>query len=588
MKRKYLKVSMITISFALISILFSNCSKNFLLNSVNAKVEGGTGVGNPLTPVTSKLMTSACAVISKCHPEISQSACEKSLSETSGLDYQIGLPTGVYSSFKTVMAAEEQGQLVFSPEKLNSCADIVSNLSCDSPQVQGAVIAEQGDSFWGSPRLFMHEMCAGVLTASAVTSTKFHYVRAGATGTGDGSDWQNACPDFVGECDGSNLQRGHTYYVASGDYSGVTFDVPGTELITVKKATDTDHGTDSGWNSSMSSGPAVFPYWTFRSSHWVIDGQSRTSLETGHGFQINPPRLNPDCAVNFCNAILAESDSVVDRITLRYVEVVGFGVNAKRHLNGFYSVPINGSSSNIVLYGMSMHDFSNYNGNSPLKTSGNEVVNLTFDNSAIIRSAALAVSDTGSENVTFRNNWFENVSDQGVIVVSTTGDSKNWLIHGNVFWESDPANYGVFEATIQCEGYGNGNGNCINWQIANNTFAGFTSDRSKYSGIRMYLAGPLSTGNRVVNNIWYNTNNPDVGGGNLVSDYNMYLSSTNAPIEPSGVIGDYNPFVNSASGDFHLNAPTAKGLTLPAPLNLGRDGKIRGADGNWDRGAFEF
>jgi len=38
-----------------------------------------------------------------------------------------------------------------------------------------------------------------------------HYVRAGATGAGDGSDWENAYTQLP-----PNLVRGDTYYIADG------------------------------------------------------------------------------------------------------------------------------------------------------------------------------------------------------------------------------------------------------------------------------------------------------------------------------------------------------------------------------------
>jgi hypothetical protein len=593
MKRIRLFAILPLLLLAFVGVFYTNCES---FQPPKRQLEGGTGVGNPMAPASSKLLASACDVIHRCHPDVSLENCQTSILATQGFDYQVGLPTGYFSSFKDVMQAEEKGQLSGNSDSLESCSQLVTSLSCDSPQVAGAVEAIT-NSFWGSPRIFMHELCSSALRTDHPQLTgKLHYIRAGATGQGDGSDWSNACPGFTGPCAGNALHRGDTYFVAAGDYGSVEFNVPGTDLITIKKATVTDHGSDTGWLASYASGPAAFANWVFTSSHWVMDGQERASLTSGHGFRLDLPRLASNCLTNFCNAILLDSDSTIDRMTFRYVEIVGFGVDSNRHLNGLYSVPMQGTSSNIVLYGVAMHDFPEFNGNSPIKTS-NGVFNLTIDNSSFVRSAARVFSDQGSNNVTIRNSWFENVGDQGIIVSYSIGnvgvDTKNWSIHGNVFWESDPSRYGV-DATIRCTGYNN----CINWQIANNTFANFTSPSSISAGIDFYYSGASTVGNRVVNNIWYNCARVGTAGSSrvtpaeasIMSDYNMYIASTidAPPVEPHGFIGSVSPFIDVATGDFRLSAPTNAGLTLPAPLNWSRDGKLRGLDGIWDRGAFEY
>src|SRR4051812_38656552 len=70
-------------------------------------------------------------------------------------------------------------------------------------------------------------------------------VRPSASGAGNGSDWNNAL--------GSNFTpvRGNIYYIASGSYGAKTWSTPnsGTVPITIKKATASDHGTDTGWSS---------------------------------------------------------------------------------------------------------------------------------------------------------------------------------------------------------------------------------------------------------------------------------------------------------------------------------------------------
>ena len=97
-----------------------------------------------------------------------------------------------------------------------------------------------------------------VLTlAESSWSASNHYVRAGATGDGSGSDWINACPDFTGSCAVSSLVRGDTYYVAAGTYGSRTFNTAesGTLVITIKGATASDPGTDTGPVGADPTGP---------------------------------------------------------------------------------------------------------------------------------------------------------------------------------------------------------------------------------------------------------------------------------------------------------------------------------------------
>src|SRR5262245_4189942 len=86
-------------------------------------------------------------------------------------------------------------------------------------------------------------VCAFVVATPAAAATRF--VRAGASGAANGSDWTNAYPSLP-----ATLTRGDTYYVAAGTYSGYRFSTPasGTTLITIKKATVADHGTNTGWS----------------------------------------------------------------------------------------------------------------------------------------------------------------------------------------------------------------------------------------------------------------------------------------------------------------------------------------------------
>jgi hypothetical protein len=95
----------------------------------------------------------------------------------------------------------------------------------------------------------------------------------------------------------------------------------------------------------------------------------------------------------------------------------------------------------------------------------------------------------------------------------------------------------------------------------------------------------------VRNNAWYDVTNPvfpTAGVTSLTWTHNAYFDAPSEDPDPNKQVGGSNPFVNWAAYDFAPAAPTAPGVSLPAPFNMDWSGKIRGSDGNWDRGALEF
>ncbi|NML18697.1 hypothetical protein, partial [Azohydromonas caseinilytica] len=96
------------------------------------------------------------------------------------------------------------------------------------------------------------------------------YVRPGATGANNGSDWANAYTALP-----STLVRGNVYYIAAGSYAGRTFSTAasGTTPVTIKKATVADHGTSTGWSDAYGTGQASFTGGiSFTTPYWVFDG----------------------------------------------------------------------------------------------------------------------------------------------------------------------------------------------------------------------------------------------------------------------------------------------------------------------------
>ena len=72
-----------------------------------------------------------------------------------------------------------------------------------------------------------------------------YYIRAGATGSGNGADWTNAWTD-INYING--IGSGDVIYIAAGTYTGNY--VANSDGWTLRRATAAEHGTGTGWSSS--------------------------------------------------------------------------------------------------------------------------------------------------------------------------------------------------------------------------------------------------------------------------------------------------------------------------------------------------
>ncbi|MGZ3771292.1 MAG: hypothetical protein ACXVCP_14760 [Bdellovibrio sp.] len=579
------KVILIGSACLFLCITFNACYETAIPNITNPTRSFSTVIGNPLRSTSMKITNSICNTLQRCHPEVTYDSCSSQILKNA-INMQIGAAT-TFSELAAVYRAEQSGSIKPNITSADTCAVAIEQLSCDDPLVLAAYNSNLKQPFSGSNNLIpLNASCSKIFSDNVITEAKnYHYIRSGAQGLGDGSNWENACPDFTGACSGSSMIRGDTYFVASGNYNSVSFDAPGDAVITVTKATALDHGTSQGWNDSYANGPAVFPSWDFSSSHWVLNGNGFSSPTSGHGFQINLPLLSSDCPKEFCNAIYLNRNTNLDDIRIRYTEIVGFGNSGQRNVTGIYSGPGNANASNISYSYGYMHDFGD--GGVSFLVAGQGIQAWTFEYSHIERIQGEVLADQGSQNITVRYNTFKDVGRTAVIVSENTGanvvETKNMAIYGNIFWESDPSQYGTSNGIAACN-----DGNiCSNWLFANNTIANFKSPGSLSARIRFDQASELSQGNRVVDNIWYDSIEVDSSTDLLASDYNNFILTTGTPTEPNSEVGSVDPFIHSDLGDFHLKAPTNSGVSLPSPFDFDLEGKLRGQNGIWNRGAYQ-
>ncbi len=403
------------------------------------------------------------------------------------------------------------------------------------------------------------------------------YVRPGATGNNDGTDWANAYNKLP-----STLKRGDTYYLAGGSYGSHTFNdaVSSTTAITVKKATVADHGVATGWQDTYGTTQAVFGGLSFNTSNYVFDGNvggGPGSWETGFGFKVQATYHTIDFP------------AVLSNISIRHTDIQGGGRAETSDTDLLYLV---NKYTNITVSYCFLHDVSRTMILSwPSGGSG-----LTVEYSKFARNGVAehreAWSAGAESNVIFRNNLLEDIMGTGFIaIVNANGDAANWDIYGNIFYWTGKYTDGIINTGVIMNRYDGAGGvinvRAVNWHIYNNIIANI---RGGSFTAQIAPEGPLGT-YVVENNIWYN-NVADAGtsGGSLV-DYNWYFANgSNGKSGANDTVGTASPFVDATpwiSGNWALKAPLP-GVALVAPYNIDLGGVTRGADGVWDRGAIEY
>ncbi|MFA5795543.1 MAG: Ig-like domain-containing protein, partial [Candidatus Brocadiia bacterium] len=445
-----------------------------------------------------------------------------------------------------------------------------------------------------------------LMKTTSTTATLF-YVRSGATGNGSGLDWTNACTDFTGSCAVSSLVRGGTYYVGSGTYASRTFNkaTSGTLVITIKGATIADHGTDTGWVSTYSvsaadgGSQAQFTFTgtnavTIGSSYWVFDGAVGSGgTSTNYGFLMKQP--------SSCSAdpqyYLAVNGTNTTNVTVKHIAVVSCGPSFDVQQNGitvgcgscyvtnstFANSYISGGGKSWQVTNMANSIIENSYSENQWSSSAHHGETISVNQCHSSESGGCSSAFTqgqGTINDTFRNNIIKNCRGTACIAALdplTASSMPGWKIYGNVFVDVNTGN-GVIGTGTSATHY------IKDAKVYQNTFIN--------SGGKIFFpcgsACGDATGNEFKNNVLYDSSSV-LSGGTIDYSNNSYFNPTDTPPPQTGIqTGTGDPFVNSAGGNYHLVAATNPGISLSAPYNIDFDGITRGADGVWDRGAYEF
>lgn len=403
-----------------------------------------------------------------------------------------------------------------------------------------------------------------------------HYVLPAATGSGNGSDWNNAYGGLP-----STLTRGDTYWVGGGTYSRYVFDDAevGTNIITIYKATASNHGTNTGWNNAYGEASwnvsDVQTLFEFRRGYYVIDGQTGTKDDTSaYGIKLyNSNNTQPHLGGN-CMAVLW-GQPIINNLTFRHIDVKGAGT-------GIDLAPDSGLTR-LIYFADTVNSVRFQN--CSFRNAGKQWINLACagrdcliedcyfykngSNSADEHSNGLNLYGLYIDmNFIVRNNVFKDMVAVGATNYIQLGHysinypSGNYYVYGNVFIETDPSSGTAYPVG------GIGDPLISNSIIANNTFVNLN--------FLSFMVFNNTDNVIAINNLIYNCTGAKSTTGCI--DSNNFVSE----------LADI--FIDTVNEDFRLKVSQPGGTILSGTYGIENDpyGNVRGLDNVWDYGAFEF
>jgi hypothetical protein len=408
-----------------------------------------------------------------------------------------------------------------------------------------------------------------VVTVPSWSATKF--VNKSATGSNNGSSWANAWTN-VSSIGWSGLAAGDVVCVAGGSYSGsINTGASGTSgnPITIRRATAGDStcgSSTTGWNAAYDAQVGIGGI-NLHNNYVTIDG----AVSNGITMTLANSSGSPSAV-----GVSGPTNGII----LRYIEVAGpCGTTACNQNGDTRSIDLNNwNGSNYDLQNNMTIQYANLHGSCTILWTAHST-NLIIEHSRFADSADSTpgnpnchpnvIAEQDSTGTTFRYNEVTNWQVEGIMACPNGGCSSSWDIYGNV-WH-DPMS-GSYPRVLESQGNSNGP-----YHLYNNTFVNIS-----YAIADTANGGSFSSDSVGRNNIYWNAS----VSGLPSNDYDLCNSSCSE--SHSQNYSNTNLFANYSGHNYQLAMATNAGAALSAPYNLDLTGNPRGADGVWDRGAYEF
>lgn len=411
-----------------------------------------------------------------------------------------------------------------------------------------------------------------------------HFVRTSSAGSANGNDWSNAWSITNLNSNWASVAAGDTVWLAGGSYStGITMTKSGTagNVITLKRATANDSAATgaAGWSAGfdaqvvITASPTVQYNSTNNGSYTAIDGNVEDGIKLVH-----------DAASFNGDAIYFASGGMHD-ISFSNLDMAGPGGATTYNYTADASV-IGVRHSDTATYNMTVTDCK-LHGNVNLVYDYTDSHEFTFlrckfyDNGSSNGSfhANMVYTSGGIENWVFADCEFYNWQVEGINLYEQPAPDHSMYIYGCLF--HDPMESGARCMWLASEPSGGTPQGPVH--LVNNTFYGvnITVNESRASNF-----GSTSL---CKNNIFWNSSFGSASPLPTGADYNFSSGSTSGA---HSISSGSDPFVSGS--DFHIIAtigaayPRDKGVDAGSPYGTDMDGIVRGGDGTWDIGAYEF
>jgi hypothetical protein len=386
-------------------------------------------------------------------------------------------------------------------------------------------------------------------------------------GTGDGSAWNNALDALP-----VTFVRGNTYYVGDGVYAGVQVTTPisGTTIITIKKATIADHGSDVGWSDEYGDGQARFTaQFHIHAAYVTVDGNS------------------PDWAYGF--TFLGESE-IVQAMLINGTDPEQYGGVIVKSVNidlSLSTICLSAGTSTEGLLTEAPHTL----------LSNLKIVCIEDGITMFSTAVGTIVEKCYFEKLDYIVNCIEGkinphgdaVDLRNIDSVTVRNCKFNW--DSQNLWHSD--GNGTPYYYDGCSFYGNVFYGGVNTQVVAAGADVHISNMLFYNNTiyNVYLLLDNDgnyLGGSVKNNVFYGyAITPEFG--TMTHDYNYYGVGNNVT-ETNGTNNDEMVFIDTTLDNYHLskklNGVYISGM--PDEYYIDIDGKTRGSDNVYDIGAYEY
>jgi hypothetical protein len=431
------------------------------------------------------------------------------------------------------------------------------------------------------------------LTAGQCLSANF-YVRKGATGSNNGSNWTNAWKE-MDQINFSAVACGDTIWLGGGlTYSAqltINKTCSAASPLTIQSllASDTVPTRASGYTTSLLNPVVLLNGGVVLAAGSYVTLSGRQGTPWGNNFGISV-QCNNTAGLTGCNAFGGATAGSISNMRVTYVEMYGPPCVLSENCGGGGASGFNVAPSNNTVNAITIDHTWIHQWGEAIRTSNWKNCIIQYTDIDTTHNDGMQHEDViynyAQTNFTIRYSRIWNSPNDGIFF--DFGGTNGFYFYGNVFYHSG-GEYIVFKS---------GYTNAANIYIYNNVFE--SDGNGDYAYGWLDFGGASSGSGAVKDNVFENVvSNGGETGAPPNADYNAYSvgaykdsGAHSFTYTPGGRFLNEPDASNPVFADFQLTPAGAtafsNGFPLPAPYNYDRDDILRGTNGIWYIGAYQY